>query len=313
MTSDIDNQRLAVLLGYYNGNLYLKEQLLSVLNQSHSNLNVFISDDGSIDQIDVDGLGLTAEQLEKVHVSLHTQNSGFTRNFLNLLHLVDDGFSFFAFCDQDDIWHDDKLERAVKTLAEYPESKPLLYCSRTEITDQSGQQITGLSPLFSRKKTFSNALVQNVGGGNTMVFNRTARELIINSSLDIEVVSHDWWCYQVVTGAGGVTYYDREPTLRYRQHSKNVVGKNNHLKARLARARGLLSGKFRKWNDINVHALWKNRHLLTIENRRILFFFKKARNSGLIRRVYYFLRSGVFRQTMLGNLALFIGILIKRI
>ena len=61
-----------------------------------------------------------------------------------------------------------------------------------------------------------------------MVFNRAAKNLIVEASLNTPVVSHDWWCYQIVTGAGGHVMYDPEPCLKYRQHGKNQIGANNN-------------------------------------------------------------------------------------
>jgi hypothetical protein len=61
----------------------------------------------------------------------------------------------------------------------------------------------GLSPLFEKPPSFANAIVQNIGGGNTMVFNEAARQLIAQTVKDAQVVSHDWWAYLLVSACGG--------------------------------------------------------------------------------------------------------------
>ena len=146
-----------------------------------------------------------------------------------------------------------------------------------------------------------------------MVFNRATRDLIINAAVGANVVSHDWWCYQIVTGAGGYVVYDTEPCLKYRQHASNLVGANTSWRARFLRIRGLLQGRFRTWNDINLKALQEHAHLLTRDNRKILSDFIEARQSSLIKRLFLFKRSGIYRQTLLDNLGLVLGVFLNKV
>src|SRR5690606_11871547 len=103
----------------------------------------------------------------------------------------------------------------------------------------------GASPLFSHKPSFANALVQNIGGGNTMVFNRAARDALVQVSVDHEIVAHDWLAYLLISGMGGEVYYDADPALLYRQHGGNLVGKNNSWGDRATRVALLMRGRFR--------------------------------------------------------------------
>ena len=89
--------------------------------------------------------------------------------------------------------------------------------------------------------------------------------------------SHDWWSYQIITGAGGVVLYDPRPTVRYRQHGKNLVGGNAGPRAALGRLRMLLKGQFKEWNGRNEEALRHNEEFLTPENREILNAFSEIR------------------------------------
>lgn len=114
-----------------------------------------------------------------------------------------------------------------------------------------------MSPVFQKPPSFANALVQSLAVGNTMVLNKVARDLVVKASDYTPVVSHDWWCYQIITGAGGIVTYDKKPSLQYRQHDKNIVGANGGWKARYSRIFSILQGKFRTWNNINGQALQK--------------------------------------------------------
>jgi hypothetical protein len=69
---------------------------------------------------------------------------------------------------------------------------------------------------------FSNALVQNVVTGCTIVMSREARELICERTPS-RVLMHDWWCYLVASAFGRVIY-DENSRIKYRQHGTNTVG-----------------------------------------------------------------------------------------
>jgi hypothetical protein len=193
-----------------------------------------------------------------------------------------------------------------------PKDVPALYCSRTRLVDADNRNI-GLSPLFSKSPSFANALMQNIGGGNTMVFNEAARLLLREAGEHVDVVSHDSWAYMVVTGCGGKVMYDTYPSLRYRQHGGNIVGMNSDWAARRARIRMLWQGQFRAWNDRHLVALQHLRSRLTPENRHTLDLLARARKSSLVPRLIGLKKSGIHRQTLLGNLGLLAAAIFKKI
>ena len=173
--------------------------------------------------------------------------------------------------------------------------------------------MTGLSPLFAKTPTFPSALVQNIPGGNTMVFNQRARDLLAFCGADVDIPSHDWWLYQVTSACGGNVHYDAYPSVRYRQHTQNVIGSNIGFAAGMRRLRMLQQGRFRHWADLNVVALTRLRPRMSAENRRIFDLFRKARHEPLLRRATMFARSGVYRQTFLGNLGLAAAVVLNKI
>ena len=108
-------------------------------------------------------------------------------------------------------------------------------------------------------------------------------------------------------------FYDAEPTLRYRQHDGNLVGMNATWPARFKRIRMLWQGRFRGWNDSNIAALRALSHRLTPENLEILERFARAREMSLIPRLIHLKRSGIYRQTLFGNLGLIAAAVFKKI
>ena len=305
--------KVAILLCSYNGQDYLAEQLDSFATQTHTHWEVQVSDDGSKDGT-LGVLNAYQADWDAGRLTIHAGPAkGFSANFLSLICNADIEADYFAYADQDDIWEPGKLERAIEWLESVPGHIPALYCARTRLVDAGDREI-GLSPLFSRPPAFANALTQNIGSGNTMVINRAARALLLNAGKCVKVVAHDWWTYLAVAGCGGQVFYDAKPTLRYRQHAGNLIGMNSTWGARMRRIRMmLLEGRFRRWNDCNIAALHNLRSSLTPENRAILDKFAKARNMGLFYRLVYLRRSGIYRQTLLGNLGLFLAVVCKKI
>lgn len=306
--------RLSILMATYNGERYLEKQLESFDQQSFKDWDLWVSDDGSKDA--------TREILEKFAIStshklvvLDGPHEGFVKNFLNLTVNCKNDSNYFAFSDQDDIWNKDKLQVAVNWLETIPSDVPALYCSRTEIVDGNAESFSPkvFSPLMEVSPSFSNALVQSIAGGNTMVFNRAAKKLIDDFGGVVSVPSHDWWLYLLVSGVGGVVYYDSFPSLRYRQHGKNLIGSNRSAKALLVRLGKYLNGTFRKYNDDNVTNLRSKVHLLTDTNRNIFANFVLAKDNTGLEALIYLERSGVKRQGTLFNIALWLGALLGKI
>ncbi|MCU1715562.1 glycosyltransferase family 2 protein [Pseudomonas sp. 5P_3.1_Bac2] len=296
----------------YNGESYLAEQLDSFAQQTHKNWCLWVSDDNSHDRsLEI----LKAYSARWDQDSLEVQSGpqrGFVANFLSLTCSPEIDAEFFAWSDQDDIWQANKLEVALDWLQRIPADVPALYCGRTQIVRSDGH-VLGMSPKFGLPTSFANALVQSIAGGNTMVFNRAARELIREAGAEVEVPSHDWWLYQLVSGAGGKVCYDPQPLVHYRQHDENIIGSNAGCIARLRRMSLLFKGRFVEWNELNISALERMHHRLTPENQRILDLFKAARGQWLPQRVLGIVRARLYRQTFLDSLGLYLATLLKKI
>jgi glycosyltransferase involved in cell wall biosynthesis len=307
---DLNRFKVAVLLATKDGAEFLPEQLESFHNQTHSNWELIVSDDGSVDATRhiIDRF---AEESPQRVTRRDGPCGGFWRNFMSIAQDASIKSDFFAFSDQDDIWMPDKLERALRWLSLQSQDVPALYCGRTELIDREGAPL-GHSRLFAGIPSFRNALVQNIGGGNTMVFNQAAKKLL-EASAATEIVSHDWWIYQLVTATGGVVYYDPQPCVKYRQHGRNVVGANVGARARLDRIMALYTGRMIEWNDTNIRALLPMRHRLNPSNRTAFDQFSEARNSALPKRLRLLIKARVYRQHLLDNLGLFIGSIFGRI
>ena len=306
-------RKVAIILGFYDGYEFIRKQLKSIFEQTHQNFIIFVTDDNSKDKFSLEKLNINERNKNKIRVRFRNKNIGYAQNFLNALVSIDGYFDYYAFSDQDDIWHREKLEKAINSLEGYPDNQANLYGSRTELIGESEEIKLGKSIEFKKSPSFQNALTQNIFGGNTMVFNRNAFDLICSSNINQKIIAHDWWCYQIISGAGGNIFYDKNIYLKYRQHNNNLIGSNVSLKDKWLRFCKVANGNFKIQNDHNLQAIINNQNLLIKSNRKTLTNFIKARNSFLLKRIFYFVKSGVYRQTLIGNIALFIGILIKKV
>ena len=302
---------ICILMSTYNGEKYLAEQLQSIENQTHINWRLIISDDGSTD----DTLNIAKQFQEKWGYNRleirQGPRKGFCQNFLSMACDPNIRADLYAFSDQDDVWMTDKLSRAIIFFLSRNQNKVTLYATRTEIVDENLKHL-GYSPEFSLPKSFRNAIVQSIAGGNTMVFNFTTKVFLEEANV-IDAVSHDWWLYQIVSGSGGSIIYDTRPSLLYRQHDSSLIGNNNSFRAKADRVVLVLNGRLKEWNTINIAALKRVEHLLTNDNREVLNIFDVFRQASFLDRIRLFEVCGLYRQTWKSTFNLWLAAIFNKV
>ncbi|MFD2741455.1 glycosyltransferase family 2 protein [Sulfitobacter aestuarii] len=314
---------VTILMAVYNGADCLEEQLQSLLAQDHPCWHLVTSDDGSRD----DSPAILADFADQVRAraeatgarirvsNLQGPGQGGSENFLFLLRQAGRAAlpGWIAFSDQDDVWLPDRLSRGLAALRARSDDGPALYCSRTWVSSSDlGER--RLSAPRPRPTGFRNALVQNIASGNTILLNPAAADLVSTAVSRVpQVVVHDWWVYQLVSGAGGEVVHDDEPTLLYRQHAVNQIGANDTFWSRLKRVRQLLRGDFRDWNRINVAALRSAGTALTPPNRALLEDFARLPDLPLPLRLHRLSRLGLYRQSTISTVALWVAALLRRL
>jgi len=298
------------MMGTFNGEKYISEQLDSILNQTHKNWRLIVSDDGSSDDtlaiLKTYEAKLPAGQL----IILKGPHHGFAANFLSMC--LDDGAQadYYAFCDQDDIWLENKLEVALKWLDAQSNKVPTLYCGGTIYVSGNSKEV-GRSVPFSLKPSFSNALVQCLAGGNTMIFNQPLKSLVVEAG-NVKVSSHDWWVYILCTATGGLVKFDPNPYVLYRQHSESLVGSNTAILAKLKRIWMGINGSFKVWNDQNIASLKRVSSKIPMENLSLLKEFEVARQSNILRRIDLITRRKVYRSSLFGELMLLFAAILRK-
>lgn len=302
---------LTILLASYQGADFIGAQLRSIAEQTLGNWRLIVSDDGSSDGTpDIVAKFATDCAPGQVQV-VSGPCRGATQNFLHLLSIAPDGP--VAFCDQDDVWFPDKLARAMVALS--AQDGPAHYAARTVITDAALNPVAP-SRHFRRPLGFRNALVQAIMAGNTSVFNAPAAAILkqcVAPAQNHRIPSHDWWAYQITSGAGAVLIHDATPALFYRQHARSEMGRNDTLAAMTQRAGMLMSGDYAAWLGRNHAALDAVRTVFRPENRRILDRLGDALCQPGPYAAATMMRTGLYRQTRTGTAALYAAALMGRL
>lgn len=301
---------VTILMALYQGAPFLAPQLDSIAAQGRD-WRLIVSDDGSTDAGPAIIARFAARHPGRVRL-VNGPRQGAAANFRALMQGVPDGGGPVALADQDDVWLAGKLDRALARLRDVPETQPALYCSRVTICDAALRPLGGSRPLHP--PSFRHALVQNQVQGNTVVLNRAALRLVQAADpLTPPVVMHDWWLYQLVTGAGGRIIQDEAETLLYRQHGGNVVGANGNAAARLGSFSRMLAGAHRDWTARTLAALEPVRHLLTPDSRQTLDHLAALHRGGLRVRLGAMRRGRFERQGRASQAALWLAAALRRI
>ena len=296
----------------YNGGRYLEPQLDSFERQTWPHWQLWASDDGSTDATPA----LLQRYQERWGADRLTMikgpAQGASRNFLSMVHNPAVQADAYAYSDQDDIWENDKLERAMTWLSTQDPQTPALYCTRTRLVDADNREL-GVSPLFNRPPSFATALMRNITGGNTMVFNTALRQCLQQVPANIPLVIFDWWTYIVATATGGPVYFDPTPGLRYRQHGGNLIGMSVNGPTLVSRTRKLFTDELRHNGDLNIAGLAYVRPWMSDDTRRILDLYTHARQQWLLPRLIGFRRAGLHRLTLAGDLGLLAAAVLNKL
>lgn len=214
-----------ILLATYNGERFLGEQLQSLERQTFGAWRLIARDDGSTDATRT----LLGEFRARHPAAVQLMEDADSRlgpvgNYRRLLE--NSAADFGLFCDQDDVWHPDKIESLLTVaLAHERAAVPLLVHSDLEVVDRDQRM---LAPSFWRYQfirpercQWPRLLVQNVVTGCAALLNAPLRRAVL--PIPADAIMHDWWV-ALVAAASGEIRWTAAPTVRYRQHGANDTG-----------------------------------------------------------------------------------------
>lgn len=218
-----------ILLATYNGEKYIKEQIMSILAQSYKDWHLYIQDDCSSDGTFEIVSEFQRKYPEQITVKRNEEPSGSAKaNFMSMLQLANANYIMFA--DQDDVWRKTKIEKTLNVMKKLEHSlgmdKPALVHTDLFIADEKMKLLQPsmfkYQGLNGKYKSVNRLLAQNNVTGCTMMINRTLLYLVKNVNSEY-IRMHDWWMALTAATFGGIAFLN-EPTVKYRQHDGNNNG-----------------------------------------------------------------------------------------
>lgn len=208
----MNNQLVSIALCTYNGERYLVEQLNSLINQTYSNLEIVITDDGSSDET-LTILKNFADNDSRITLVQNEVNLGYVKNFEKAIYLCQG--EYIALCDQDDIWELDKIEVLVKSIG-----ASILVYHDSQLIDSQGNLLKRVSDLMNMYHGSSPLpfLFYNCLSGHSCMFKRELASILKSGGGFNPLFYHDWWLAFLAANYGSIAYVDKA-LVRYRQHS----------------------------------------------------------------------------------------------
>jgi glycosyltransferase involved in cell wall biosynthesis len=212
------NTLVSVVLGTYNGEKYLKEQINSILWQTYANIELIIADDCSTDETQTI-LKEYAGKYENVHLYLNGTNLGLVRNFERAVQYAQG--EYIAFADQDDIWLPEKIQRLVDNIGD----NTLIYSDSAYIDangNPMGKKLSDYRRWISGKNLYAVESDSIWVAGHALMFRRE----LLDWALPFPVspyIGHDGWISYIAMLKGTITFVPVALVL-YRQHGNNTAG-----------------------------------------------------------------------------------------
>lgn len=209
-----------ILMSTYNGEKYLENQLLSLLMQRYKDWRLYIRDDGSIDST-LSIINKFCALDQRIKLVERGINLGYGASFMKLMHYAT--AEYIAFCDQDDIWFEDKLLRCLEQASQLNDNQiPLLICCQGyTYSDQTGTITGKLTPQY-QAKSLRNFLFLN-GGYQGCLFLVNRAMINVAKTYNQVVHGHDNIICLIAHSFGKI-HFLKMPLMLYRQHKFNLSG-----------------------------------------------------------------------------------------
>ena len=206
----------------YNGSQFLDQQIESILAQSYTDWKLSIRDDGSTDETPA-LLRKWAQRDTRIEVVVDDYGRrGFNGNFSALTEWASS--KFIMYCDQDDVWLPQKIERMVERMVNaeiHLGPIPLLIHSDSKVVDEN---LNVLQEAFIGRRglrtDITGILLANSCQGACMMINQPLRSELLHAA---QVLPYDYRA-ALLASAIGRRIFIAESLMLYRQHGANVIG-----------------------------------------------------------------------------------------
>lgn len=265
MPTDTSSPVLIVMAVFRPDPDYLSAQMRSLAQQSHTNLRLIavIADKVSRDLAERTAreAGLTGSVILPCDTELDSVRA-FEAGLWEAQRIADTMLEepLIALCDQDDIWHPDRLAEGVEALT--GSTAQLVHSDARLVGSDGTTQIQRSMFAFERRHRnpgLRGLLYRNNITGMTILMRPQVMRLALPFPAQSGVhFYHDLWLGLIAAATGGVTLIDK-PLVDYRQHGNNAIGA-------VDRQKGWLCGCQRRRPD----AMWLRREAASYALARYL-------------------------------------------
>lgn len=231
---NIYQPEVCIMMATYNGEKYLKQQIDSILRQTYTNWHMIIQDDGSTDST-YSILKKYAENDKRISIMRHLgKNHGAYYNFHSLANECkkQKKYDYYMFCDQDDIWYEDKIKKLLNLMILQDNSNPLLAYADMRVVNE--KNVTVLNSINSTLgmdyiNKYSTFFSHNIYGCNIILNQKLFFTVpFIDTEEDTtRYLSHDNLYAKFAAITGNIVYFP-EILMDYRRHGENVTSKQNY-------------------------------------------------------------------------------------
>lgn len=214
-------------MGTYNGERFLKEQLESITAQTLPPAELVVCDDGSIDDTFAILESFAHRAPFPVRIHRNERNLGYRANFVKCASLCSG--DLIAFCDQDDVWRDNKLSDVQSIFEKDPSVLAVFHNSM--VTNANGSELrlfyqsppcpAKCPPLTLPPIFFPFGFSQTIR--SSLLLALPFRDRTPDWFDPKQSAAHDLFFFALASSVGTIAYIDH-PLVDYRQHGNNLFG-----------------------------------------------------------------------------------------
>ncbi|MFC4769940.1 glycosyltransferase [Effusibacillus consociatus] len=293
--------KVSVIIPTYNQVDFVHETINSVLNQTYSNIEIIITDDGSTDGTQKVLQKYGSQHPDKIKLVMSDKNTGIASNFNRGLNVVSG--DFIAWLGGDDLMFSEKIEKQVELLKSRPDAVGC--CHDAEVFESDSGKILGLfSELYNGKRGLRE-------GGIELLFD--ASYLMLPSTMMIRsaaVPTHGFddrlkytndWLFDIEVFRQGKCVVINEVLGKYRRHDNNITS------SPLSKHNGFEEGMLVLGV---VEARYPELHRY-VKKRRTVFFLGEAAKSygrGEFSRCKGYIKKAILDGAIIRGLCIYFGL-----
>jgi glycosyltransferase involved in cell wall biosynthesis len=293
-----------ILMGTYNGEKFIEEQIQSIIDQTYTQWCLYIQDDDSTDRT-TKIIEQFAEMYPERIIILHKESPphGAKVNYFTLCeYMLHTEYPYIMFCDQDDVWKKDKIEVTIEKMKqEERDNKSALVLVHTDL-EVVDEKLNSIKQSYMKYRALdpqcvatNRLLMQNNVTGCTIMINRPLLQKAFKDCNSERIAMHDWWVALIASLFGKIVYID-EATIQYRQHSNNAIGAIKESIMKRLKNHAHVKKVLRMSIDHAIELLALYHEELSEPQCRSIEALVSIQEKSKIARIYTVIRFGLLRQ-----------------